>query len=70
MKVTINFDDPSAYHLYYGDGVGTPGTIMTFFIWDGAFAGRAELELDQNWDPVCQPVGAARGSFAVVPKRS
>ena len=22
VKLTVNFDDPSAYHLYYGDGVG------------------------------------------------
>ncbi|HRH93975.1 MAG TPA: ring-cleaving dioxygenase [Candidatus Peribacteria bacterium] len=43
VKVTVNFDDPTAYHLYYGDGVGTPGTILTFFIWKGAFAGRAGL---------------------------
>lgn len=31
IKRTVNFDDPSTYHLYFGDGVGTPGTIMTFF---------------------------------------
>jgi len=30
-KVTVNFDDPSAYHLYYGDGLGTVGTTLTFF---------------------------------------
>lgn len=41
VKVTVNFDDPSAYHLYYGDGVGSPGTIVTFFVWKGAFQGRA-----------------------------
>jgi glyoxalase family protein len=41
VKVTVNFDDPSAYHLYYGDGIGSPGTILTFFIWQGASAGRA-----------------------------
>lgn len=33
VKRTVNFDDPGTYHLYYGDGVGTPGTIMTFFAW-------------------------------------
>lgn len=33
VKLTVNFDDPSAYHLYYGDNVGTPGTILTFFVW-------------------------------------
>jgi catechol 2,3-dioxygenase-like lactoylglutathione lyase family enzyme len=33
VKKTVNFDDPGTYHLYYGDGLGTPGTIMTFFAW-------------------------------------
>lgn len=31
VKRTVNFDDTSVYHLYYGDEVGTPGTVMTFF---------------------------------------
>ena len=35
VKVTVNFDDPGAYHLYYGDEVGHPGTILTFFAWPG-----------------------------------
>lgn len=35
IKKTVNFDDPSAYHLYYGDAIGTPGTLMTFFYWQG-----------------------------------
>lgn len=33
VKTTVNFDDPATYHLYYGDEVGSPGTIMTFFPW-------------------------------------
>ena len=33
VKTTVNFDDPGTYHLYYGDEIGTPGTIMTFFPW-------------------------------------
>lgn len=33
VKKTVNFDDPGTYHLYYGDGLGSPGTIMTFFAW-------------------------------------
>lgn len=41
VKLTINFDDPSAYHLYYGDGEGKPGSLITFFAWQGAFSGRA-----------------------------
>ncbi|GAC1331222.1 MAG: ring-cleaving dioxygenase [Chloroflexota bacterium] len=36
VKLTVNFDDPGAYHLYYGDEVGSPGTILTFFAWPGA----------------------------------
>lgn len=40
VKKTVNFDDPGTYHLYYGDRVGHPGTILTFFPWDHAAAGR------------------------------
>ena len=40
VKLTVNFDDPTSYHLYYGDERGTPGTIMTFFAWPGAYRGR------------------------------
>ncbi len=39
VKRTVNFDDPDTYHLYYGDRVGTPGTIMTFFPWERAAPG-------------------------------
>ena len=28
VKRTVNFDDPSSYHFYFGDRVGTPGTII------------------------------------------
>ncbi len=40
VKKTVNFDDPETYHLYYGDGAGTPGSIMTFFPWPAAPRGR------------------------------
>src|SRR6266540_3483987 len=40
VKLTINFDDPGTYHLYYGDAIGHPGTILTFFPWPGAPRGR------------------------------
>ena len=40
VKLTVNFDDPGTYHLYYGDGVGHPGTILTFFPWPAAPKGR------------------------------
>lgn len=40
VKLTVNFDDPRSYHLYYGDALGRPGTIMTFFAWPGAHRGK------------------------------
>ncbi|EDM36638.1 dioxygenase [Pedobacter sp. BAL39] len=40
VKKTVNFDDPNTYHFYYGDEHGTPGTILTFFPWEGIQAGR------------------------------
>ncbi len=35
VKKSVNFDDPGSYHLYYGDHTGSPGSLMTFFIWPG-----------------------------------
>ena len=40
VKKTVNFDDPGTYHFYYGDEVGSPGTILTFFPWEGIQKGR------------------------------
>ena len=40
VKRTVNFDDPQTYHFYYGDEVGHPGSILTFFPWPGARRGR------------------------------
>jgi len=31
----VNFDDPATYHFYFGDEAGSPGTILTFFPWEG-----------------------------------
>ncbi|HJQ19540.1 MAG TPA: VOC family protein [Gemmatimonadaceae bacterium] len=56
VKRTVNFDDPHTYHFYFGDDVGRPGSIMTFFPWPRAFRGR-------------QGVGqAAVTSFAIAPR--
>jgi catechol 2,3-dioxygenase-like lactoylglutathione lyase family enzyme len=41
VKRTVNFDDPRTYHFYYGDRVGTPGSILTFFPWGSLPRGRA-----------------------------
>ncbi|MCV9939128.1 ring-cleaving dioxygenase [Boseaceae bacterium BT-24-1] len=40
VKKTVNFDDPTTWHLYFGDAGGNPGTILTFFPWDHVAAGR------------------------------
>ena len=40
VKKTVNFDDPGTYHFYFGDEAGTPGTILTFFPWEGIGQGR------------------------------
>jgi len=40
VKKTVNFDDPHSYHLYFGDEVGSPGTLLTFFEWPRADRGR------------------------------
>ncbi|MEP6950595.1 MAG: ring-cleaving dioxygenase [Ginsengibacter sp.] len=40
VKKTVNFDDPYTYHFYFGDEVGSPGTILTFFPWEGITTGR------------------------------
>jgi len=39
VKKTVNFDDPSTYHFYFGNEEGTPGTILTFFPWEGISKG-------------------------------
>jgi glyoxalase family protein len=36
VKKTVNQDDVSAYHLFYADGLGSPGTDLTFFDWPAA----------------------------------
>jgi glyoxalase family protein len=40
VKQTVNFDAPDTYHLYFGDELGRPGTLLTFFEWSHAPHGR------------------------------
>ena len=40
IKKTVNFDAPEVYHLYYGDGLAQPGTVLTFFPYEGIVRGR------------------------------
>ena len=41
VKQTVNFDAPDAYHLYFGDEQGAPGTLLTWFEFQDAARGRA-----------------------------
>src|ERR1700685_2242345 len=41
VKKTVNFDAPQAYHLYFGDEQGSPGSILTWFEFAGVQRGRA-----------------------------
>jgi catechol 2,3-dioxygenase-like lactoylglutathione lyase family enzyme len=40
VKLTVNYDDPATYHLYYGDELGHPGSLLTFFPWPQGRRGR------------------------------
>ncbi len=40
VKLTVNYDDPATYHFYFGDELGRPGTILTFFPWPDGSPGR------------------------------
>jgi glyoxalase family protein len=40
VKKTVNFDQPEAYHLYFGDETGAPGSILTWFEFAGAPKGK------------------------------
>jgi glyoxalase family protein len=49
IKQTVNFDDPSAKHFYFGDGVGTPGTVITYFEWAHLPAGNTGAGLTHHF---------------------
>ena len=40
VKKTVNFDDPQTYHFYFGDEIGSPGSILTFFPWANVKQGK------------------------------
>jgi glyoxalase family protein len=40
VKRTVNFDAPDSWHLYYGDEMGRPSSLLTFFPWPGVPRGR------------------------------
>ena len=54
MKLTVNFDDPDTYHLYYGDALGRPGSMLPPWL----EARRSQLE--QALSPLRLPALAKR----------
>ncbi len=48
VKRTVNFDDPGTYHFYFGDEQGTPGSILTFFPWEGIGQGNTGSGMATN----------------------
>jgi glyoxalase family protein len=43
VKKSVNQDDPGTYHLFYGNGQGSPGSGLTFFPWPMAIQGKPGL---------------------------
>jgi len=56
-KLSVNFDDPSVYHFYFTDRVGTPGSVLTFFPWEGVRRGRIGTS-SVSAVPFAAPVGS------------
>ena len=48
VKRTVNFDAPDTYHLYYGNELGSPGSLLTFFPFQDAAPGRAGTGMTQT----------------------
>ncbi|HET9984222.1 MAG TPA: VOC family protein [Longimicrobiales bacterium] len=49
VKKTVDFDEPGCYHLYFGDGAGTPGTIVSCLEWPDAPAGHEGIGGTQHF---------------------
>lgn len=76
VKRSVNQDDVSAYHLFYADAVGSPGTDLTFFDWDVPRERRGTHSLTRTylrvngaaalqwWERRLSEAGAARGGVA------
>ena len=71
VKRTVNFDDPFTYHLYYGDRIGSPGTLLTFFPQPRSARGRYGVpeigEIDLAVEPGSLGQWEGRLSLAGVP---
>ncbi len=59
VKKTVNFDAPEVYHLYYGNGAGAPGTVMTYFPFPDSAPGTAGTG-EVGMTAYAVPVGSLR----------
>ena len=67
VKKTVNQDDTSAYHLFYADGVGSPGTDITFFDWPVGKERRGTHSVTRTGFRVTPVVGIVRPPFELRP---
>mgnify|MGYP006201100837 CR=1 FL=1 len=66
VKKTVNQDDVSAYHLFYADAIGSPGTDLTFFDWPVPQEVRGSRSIASRFPSLRlvsrRPPGAARSA--------
>src|SRR5204862_120294 len=55
VKKSVNQDDPTVYHLFYGDEQGSPGADLTFFEYPGAARGSAGAGTIHRIAFACRP---------------
>ena len=58
VKKSVNQDDTSAYHLFYADGAGSPGTDLTFFDWPATPPNRPGVP---SIGPIALRIGSDEG---------
>ena len=70
VKKTVNFDEPSVYHLYYGDAQGAPGSVMTYFPFPHIAQGRPGTgevgEIGSARRFICSPWNTRSGGRVVL----
>ncbi len=81
VKKTVNQDDTSAYHLFYGDGAATPGSDITFFEWPVPPARRGSRSVSRTafrvesaslawWRDHLRAAGVSAGDVRVIDGRA
>ena len=58
VKKSVNQDDPTVYHLFYGDDQGSPGADLTFFEYPGVAPGRPGAGMAVSYTHLTLPTKA------------